>query len=407
MNSLLKHLDWLDDQQPTMLNLVKELCNVNSGTTNLAGIAEVQTKLVREFSTIEGELAELDSESYVAVDDSGNSVEQKLGQMIHVSKWPQVKKRVMLCIHMDTVYQADHPFQECSMQDDGTLLGPGVADAKGGLVVMLNAIRTLEKSPLAGAIGWDVLINADEEIGSPGSSFKIKQLAPTCDVGMLFEPALPDGTLVSWRKGSGNFAFVVRGKSAHAGREFENGRNAIVALSQLLTTISELNTDPEVTFNVGRVSGGGPLNMVPDLAIGRVNVRVKTTEQQAEVEKKFAGLASQFDQIDGISVEMSGKFSSPPKQLCPASEQLQGRIESCGGALGMEVKWRGTGGACDGNKFAAAGLPNIDTLGPCGGDIHSPAEYLIPESLVPRTKLAAMILLSIAQETLALEAAAD
>jgi glutamate carboxypeptidase len=303
MNSLLTHLQWLDDQQPVMLNLVEELCNTNSGTTNLAGIAAVQAKLVREFSSLDGELTELDSETYVAVDDAGNSVEQKLGQMIHVSKWPSAKKRIMLCIHMDTVYQLDHPFQKCSMQDDGTLLGPGVADAKGGLVVMLNAIRTLEKSPLAGTIGWDVLINPDEEIGSPGSSSKIKQLAPTCDVGMLFEPALPDGTLVSWRKGSGNFSFVVRGKSAHAGREFENGRNAIVALSKLLTRISDLNTDPEVTYNAGRVSGGGPLNMVPDLAIGRVNVRVKTTEQQINVEEKFAELVSEFDQLDGNFVQ--------------------------------------------------------------------------------------------------------
>ena len=205
----------------------------------------------------------------------------------------------------------------------------------------------------------------------------MKKLASRCDVGLLYEPALPDGTLVSWRKGSGNFTFVVRGRAAHAGREFEKGRNAIVAVSRLIDQIAEFNVEPEVTYNAGRISGGGPLNVVPDLAVGRVNVRVKTVEQQSEVEAKFAELVARFNQLDGISVEQFGGFSSPPKPLCSETERLQQRIESAGAALGLPVSWRGTGGASDGNKFAAAGLPNVDTLGPQGGAIHSRDEYLI------------------------------
>jgi len=398
MNDLLPHLSILDDQQPDMLALVEDLCNMNSGTFNLEGLDQVKKRLVQEFAVLGGETKVLDSDSMTIVDESGNEVQQPLGQMIHITKWPDAKRKVLLCIHMDTVYPVDHSFQKCVTMDDGNLNGPGVADAKGGLVVMLNALKTLEASPLAGTIGWEILINPDEEIGSPGSLEVIKQIANRCDVGLLFEPALPDGTLVSWRKGSGNFSFVVRGKAAHAGREFEKGRNAIVAVSRLIDEIANLNTDPEVTYNAGRISGGGPLNVVPDLAIGRVNVRVKTVEQQSQVEANFEKLIEKANRLDGITAKMFGGFSSPPKSLSSEVEDIQARIESAGKLLGIPVQWRGTGGACDGNKFAAAGLPNIDTLGPCGGNIHSTNEYLIPQSLVPRAKLAALILLSYAAE---------
>ena len=401
MNELLEHLSVLDDQNEPMLDLVVELCNVNSGTFNLEGLAQVNQRLKTAFECLGGEIKTVDSKPMTKVDESGNTVQQPIGQMLHVSKWPDAKKKILLCIHMDTVYPKDHDFQKCVTMDNGHINGPGVADAKGGIVVMLHALKALEASPLAGKIGWEVLLNADEEIGSPGSIHAIKEIAPRCDFGLLFEPALPDGTLVSWRKGSGNFSFVVRGKAAHAGREFDKGRNAIVAVSRLIDEIAKFNVDPEVTYNAGRISGGGPLNVVPDLAIGRVNVRVKTVEQQAEVESQFARLVESFNKLDGISVEMSGGFSSPPKPLCSESEKLQKRIESAGQTLGLNVAWRGTGGASDGNKFAAAGLPNIDTLGPCGGDIHSSNEYLIPESLVPRAKLSGLILLSFAEEVAA------
>jgi glutamate carboxypeptidase len=298
---------------------------------------------------------------------------------------------------MDTVYGPQHPFQKCVMQDDGRLNGPGVADAKGGLVVMLYALQVLEQSAAASKIGWEVIINPDEEFGSPASNNFLRKRAREADWGMLFEPTLPDGTLVSWRKGVGNFVFVVHGVSAHSGRAFENGRNAIVTLCRLLNSIHELNIDPEVTYNVGRVEGGGPLNMVPNLAIGRVNVRVKTVAQEKVVLENFERIKAGVESQDGISVDMHGSFTSPPKELDIRSQQLQSRIERCGNELGLEIKWRGTGGASDGNKFSAAGLPNIDTFGPRGGDIHSSDEYLIVESLAERAKLAALVLLDIAE----------
>lgn len=398
MQTLLPHLDLLNHRQQPMMELIKSLCNTNSGTMNLTGLAKVKQQLTDAYAPLGGEIKLLDCEPRIVVDDAGNVIASPLGQAIHIAKRPDAKKKVLLCIHMDTVYDADHAFQKCKMLDNGTYNGPGVADAKGGLVVMLEALRAFEASPYAEQLGWEVLINPDEEIGSPGSISIINEIAPRCDFGLLFEPGLDATALVSWRKGSGNFTFVVRGKAAHAGRAFAEGRNAITAAAQLTIAIDKLNTDPEITFNIGRISGGGALNTVPDLAIVRVNIRVRTPEEQAVVEGQLADLTKQFSELDGIAVSLHGTFSSPPKPITPGMERVQKQIENCGQALGMELAWRGTGGASDGNKFAAAGLPNIDSLGPCGGRIHSDEEFLIPESLVPRAKLSALILMSYAAE---------
>ena len=398
MDELLPLLTWLDQQQGEMLEAIIELCNINSNTINLAGIELVKERLISHFESLGGDLRLIDTDPMTSIGDDGCRSKQPLGEIIHIVKHPNASKKVMLCIHMDTVYSQNDEFQTCQMTDGGQLNGPGVADAKGGLIVMLYALKTLERSPLSGKIGWEVIINPDEEIGSPGSDSFIRSRAPRCDFGLLFEPALPGGHMVSERKGTGNFTFVVRGKSAHSGRDFAAGRNAITALARLLDEIDRLNGEPDVTFNVGRISGGGALNMVPDLAVGRVNVRVKNLEEQSGVEIDFEDLIEKYNQLDGISVEMHGRFSSPPKPSDEAAEKVQQRISSCGNALGMSFEFKGTGGASDGNKFAAAGLPNIDTMGPCGGNIHSNNEFLIPESLVPRAKLAALALLSFASE---------
>jgi len=395
---LLQELRWLEDQRSPMTDLVCQLCDQNSGTHNLAGLEIVKQMLCEQFGRLGGSLNLVDSQPWVLTDELGNRTEQPLGQAIHIVKYPEAEFKVMLCIHMDTVYQASHPFQKCRWLNDDRLNGPGVADAKGGAVVMLHALEALEKSSLAGRIGWEVILNPDEEIGSPGSIGLINQRAGHCHVGLLFEPTLPDGTLISWRKGSGNFSFVARGQAAHSGRDFNAGRNAIVALAKLIQDIDALNVDDDVTYNVGRVEGGGALNTVPDLAIARVNVRVRTVDQLHEVENRFSELASQYSQLNGITLTHHGQFASPPKVLDEGTQQLQKRIENCGERLGLPIQWQGTGGASDGNKFSAAGLPNIDTFGPRGGAIHSTDEFLETASLVPAAKLAALVLLSLAAE---------
>ena len=393
----LDHLTFLDDKQPEMVDLVLQLCNINSGTPNVDGVKKVAECLAGHYRELSDDIHTHQLPDMQTVDDAGNIQDTPLGPLIHVVKNPKVRPRLILCIHTDTVYDTQHPFQECQWLDDKkTLNGPGVADAKGGQVVMLYALKALQQSPFADRLGWEVIMNPDEEIGSPGSTDFMQERAREADFGLLFEPSLPDGTLVSWRKGSGNFDFVFRGVAAHSGRDFDKGRNAVAAMSRMLVEIDDWNTDPQVTYNVAKVSGGSAPNIVPDVAVGRVNVRVKTRSQLVDVYEKFEEVVQRYNQMDGITVTQHGKFRSTPKTIDEGTETLQSVIEAAGNDLGIPVSWRGTGGASDGNKMAAAGLANIDTMGPQGGSIHSSDEFLLVDSLVPRARLAALTMMKLA-----------
>jgi glutamate carboxypeptidase len=318
-----------------------------------------------------------------------------LGQAVQARKRPGALIRIFLGIHIDTVYAVDHPFQSVERMDANKLRGPGVIDAKGGLCVMLTALAALERSPFAEKIGWEVLINSDEEIGSPGSTVLLQECAKRNQLGLVYEPALADGSLVSARKGSGNFDVIVHGKAAHAGRDFLAGRNAISAAAALAVQMDQLNGSPEMTVNVARIDGGGPNNMVPDLAIVRVNVRVTTPALQSQAEEAMQKIVNSLDQSNGLRAEIHGGFSSPPKMMDEKSLRLFEQIAECGREIGLSLVCKPSGGASDGNKLAAAGLPVIDSLGPRGGNMHSSEEYLVLDSLTERAKLSALLLMKI------------
>ena len=272
--------------------------------------------------------------------------------------------------------------------------GPGVADAKGGIVVMVYALRALSQLGLAGDLGWTLVLNPDEELGSPSSTEILHRIAPDFDFGLLFEPALPSGELVSSRKGSGNFDLVVRGKAAHAGRHFEDGRNALAMLSRLLVRLDRLNGQRDgVTLNVGYVHGGGAVNMVPDLAVGRFNVRMQDAESIHWVESQLGAALAEVNALDGFSAELFGGITSPPKEISSGTSELMKALETVVRDIGAEpIRWTATGGVCDGNKLAAAGLPNIDTLGPIGGGLHSSSEWVQVSSLADKAKVIVQLL---------------
>ena len=205
---------------------------------------------------------------------------------------------------------------------------------------------------------------------------------------------MPSGALVGQRKGSGNFTLVVRGRAAHAGRNFSAGRNAIALASHLATSLDRLNArQPDTTINLGNISGGGPVNVVPDLAIVRFNVRVPDAEAQKWFEHQLSDILAEADQMEGYQVALYGSFTAPPKPLTSTQRTLMNAIEAAGERLGHKVHWQASGGVCDGNRLAAAGLPNIDTLGPIGENLHSPEEWVDVTSIPQRASLVLEILL--------------
>ncbi len=387
-------LTWIDSQHDRVVELVCRWASINSHTDNLPGLARMADVLQDAFAPLGGTLKRHALPPREVVDRHGNVARQPVGQALSIVKRPDATRRVLLCIHMDTVYPADSPFQEVTWIDNDTLRGPGVADAKGGIAVILLALEAFERSDVAEGLGWEVLLNPDEEIGSPSSIDLLQQAARRNHVGLVYEPTLPDGTLIGQRKGSGNFTLVVRGRSAHAGRAVDEGRNAIHLLAELIGQVAALHgARPGLTVNVGIVEGGSAVNRVPDMAIAHLNVRVEHAEDPALFVSQLDSIVAEANARDGFHVERHGAFFSPPKPLDPPTQRLLETIADCGRGLGLDIKWQSSGGVCDGNKLAAAGLPNVDTLGPRGGDIHSPREYLIVPSLCERAKLTASLLM--------------
>ena len=386
-------LDYIDAQHNRMVELVTHWCNINSGTRNLSGLALMLRELTCAFEALGGEITEVALPGETVIDNAGQPVVVSLGRALSIRKRPSAQKQVLLSIHMDTVYGVAHAFQRVKIVDAQTMIGPGVADAKGGIAVMLIALEALEKSGKIPNLGWEVLLNPDEEVGSPGSGELLEIAARRNHLGLVFEPAHADGALVGERKGSNTFTFVVRGRSAHAGRDFHKGRNAVHAAAKLVAALDELNLNhPGVTVNVGSIDGGGPANIVPDLAIVRCNIRMPAHAQQQRIEGELTRIVESIVQMDGISAAMHGRFTSPARAMTVALTSLYQKLADCGKEIGQPITWHASGGASDANKLSAAGLPVIDTLGPCGGSLHSDEEFLLTASLTAKAKLTATFL---------------
>ncbi|MGL1919700.1 MAG: hydrolase [Hyphomicrobiales bacterium] len=389
-------LAWIDSQQDYMLSKTIDWCNVNTGSENYTGLMSFAAKLEQEFAVL-GEVERVELPERLVVDDKGNEIKHKSAPLLRLHKPQAGKPSILLVAHYDTVYGIDHEFQECELLGD-RLGGPGVADLKGGMVVMLYALQALQKSGLMDEVGIEILLNPDEEIGSPASGAYLIERAKYHDVGLIFEPALADGTLVGARKGSGNFTIKVAGKASHAGRDIEAGRNALVMLMKILTEVEALHgARDELTVNIAHINGGGALNMVPHMAVGRFNCRLKTTDDAVWLEETLTDIVAKYDEQEGYNVERFGGISRNPKPATAANLNLQNFIAETGAILGIDVSYKHTGGVCDGNNLMQSGLPNVDTLGVRGANIHSSDEYMVVKSLAERAQFVALILMRMAK----------
>ena len=381
-----------------MLDQVLEWSAVNSGSRNLVGLERIAGLLADAFSALRGDVALVPPAKVEIVDTSGKTAEVEHGKHLHLTVRPNAPVQLLLTGHMDTVYGVEHEFQETRWIEDGVLNGPGVADMKGGLAVMLAALKAVEHSALAERIGYEVVIDSDEEVGSPSSAALLTDAAQGKRAALTYEPAaLPDGTLAAARPGSGNFSFVVRGRSAHAGRNPEEGRNAIVAASELALRLAMSKT-PGLSINPAKIDGGGPNNVVPDLAVLRVNLRPRTTDDQEIAARLIAKALDETAAAHDVFIEAHGGFGRPPKPVTEDDEALFKLVSQAGADLGQEIGWQPSGGVCDGNNIAACGVPVVDTMGVRGGKIHSAEEYLIVESLTERAALSALTILRLAAE---------
>ncbi|TWU56829.1 Carboxypeptidase G2 precursor [Rubripirellula tenax] len=399
------------NQKVAAVNELIRWCDQNSWSLDVVALREMATMLVDDFGAAGIRLERTDLPELKLLDDTEAWRRQPTGPLLQWHHNPNARRRVLLMIHYDTVYPASAGPNRCvrssmRMNPSGgevdspidALIGPGTADAKGGIAVIKLATEAILSSGLVNDIGISIVLNPDEEIGTTASGETLRAMAGSYEQALVFEPTLPDGSLVANRKGSGNFVFVVRGRSAHAGRNPEQGRNAIVHLASLIPDLTQMH-DPTagVTVNVGRIVGGGPLNQVPDHAAVQLNIRVNDQAARHRAEHALADIARRFCR-DEYQVTLQGEFHSPPKRVDGAIQRVQRAVERAAAFSGRTVRWADTGGACDGSKLADWGLPNVDTMGVAGGGLHSPDEFCDLDAIVPAAATVAAFLAGFAED---------
>lgn len=390
----------LKAHHPIMVEQLHQFCQINSHTDNLDGLEAMRQLLTEVFKPIADTVETYPVPLVDIIDMQGNVISQRYGETLLIRKRPKARRRVLLMGHMDTVYPLSHSFQTLRYLDDNCLNGPGVTDMKGGLIVMLHALQCFEETHDS-TLGWDVLINADEESGSPSSAFLFGELAPSYQAALVYEPSMSaEGAFAKNRRGSGKFTLIATGKAAHVGRAFHEGRNAICYLAEVILAIHALNDKKEgVTINVGKIAGGEALNMVPDKALIKLDIRISDPQDKDWILNELQMIIQAHERMD-YSLTLQGSFGRPVKRVNQKTKGLFNRIKALGHDLGLNIHWKDSGGCCDGNNLAELGLPVIDTLGVRGGNIHSPEEFILLDSLVERAALSALLLQDLAQGNL-------
>lgn len=299
-------------------------------------------------------------------------------------------RSVMIAGHLDTVHNPAGSFRELTIAPDGkTATGPGCVDMKGGLVIGVAALEVLAE--VGAVVSWSVLLNSDEETGSFCSARAIAEEAGQHDYGLALEPALSDGSLAIERMGSGQFRLDVRGRSAHVGRNFEQGVSAVTELARLILRVGAM-AEPGAgrIVSIGPVIGGSTVNAVPDRASAWGNARFADEDGARRLGHELDALATPAEAMPRVTVRR--EFSRPAKPVTPEVLRLAEAARLAAEDLGQRLPFAKTGGVCDGNNMQAAGLPTIDTLGVRGGGLHTPEEWIEMASLVERCQLLAILI---------------
>ncbi len=378
--------------QAAMLSHAQAWSAINTGTANLDGLSQMADVLADAFAVLPGELKLVDAEPVTAIGADGREMEKPHGRHLVMAVRPAAERQFLFTGHMDTVFPQDSAFQNQTWLDDTTLNGPGLADMKGGIAVFLHALAAFEKTSVADRIGYEIIVNSDEETGSLSSAPLIERMAQGKYAALTYEPsALPDGTLAHARGGSGNYSLTVTGRSAHAGRNPQDGRNALVAAADMVVRLKQLQTD-ECPINPARIDGGAANNVVPDHAVLRFNIRPRSPDAADAFESALSTMIGDVQQAHEVAIHRHGGISRPPKPVDRRAQRLFDLVRDCGALLGQDIGWQSTGGVCDGNNIASCGVPVVDTMGVRGGAIHSADEFMIVPSLRERAALSTLVL---------------
>jgi glutamate carboxypeptidase len=377
---------WLATQHDAMVGLLRDMVQIDSGSYLKSGIDAVGA-VAERFLTAHGIPVERLPQS-----EYGDCLRAAVPFDGAPSGPGNAGRNVVLMGHRDTVFPEGEVAARPFTIRDGIAYGPGVADMKAGLVMNCFVLAAFAKfggapAPLVG------LFTGDEEIGSPEGRPVIEAEARQARVVFNSEPGRPTGNVVTGRKGGVFMVMRVTGKAAHSGANFADGISAVEELAHKIIALHAL-TDLErgITLNVGLIGGGQSVNTVAPAAEGQIDLRYVTPEDREEIMGRIAGIVA-HSTVPGTRavLEIRGEFV--PLVQSPAARKLFELYVESAAASGLSVAGEFAGGCADSGFTAAVGAPTLCATGPVGGKAHSPEEFLMLDSLVPRAQACARAIL--------------
>lgn len=378
-------LRFLEQSQGAMVDLLREIVDIDSGSYDKPGVDAVVASL-QKFLTGQGVACELHKN-----DISGNCLRATVAGTA-----PAGRKPIVLMGHCDTVFPAGTAARRPFTIDGDMAYGPGVADMKAGLVINSFVLAAIARAGLVVPVVG--LYTSDEEIASPQSRPFIEAHASDALAVFNSEPGRPSGNVVTGRKGALFVDFEATGLAAHSGGNHREGASAIECICRKVLNLHRL-TDYEsgTTVNVGLLSGGTSVNMVAPSAKGSIDVRFKTMEAMDEVRTKLADII-EAPEIPGTSARITQERTFLPLVQSAASKSLLELYTRSASELGFGVAGEFSGGSADSGFTAAAGVPTLCGTGGVGGKVHTPDEWLKLSTLLPRAQAIALTAMRLAQQ---------
>lgn len=376
---------YFKSKEEEMLTLLERLVNIDSGSMNKIGIDKVGQILQDEYKKIGFQVEVISQEVQ--------------GNHLVLRHKNSTTPTIMAVAHMDTVFKEGTAAKRPFTIREGRAYGPGVIDMKGSHVLLLYAIKALHEMNDKAIENIEIILTSDEEIGSHTSRELIENHTEQKQYALIMEPARQDGSLVTARRGAGEYSVYVTGKAAHSGIQPQAGKSAIEELAQKIIKLHKLTNHSEgISINVGVIEGGTTVNTVAPSAVAHVDVRIDKIEQAEIVEQQIKSICATPD-VEGTSIELKGGIERPPMVKNEQTIALLKKIQEVGKELGIEIKDVATGGGSDASFTSAKGIATIDGLGPIGGLAHSEDEYLEIDSLTERADLLACTIQKLTAET--------
>ncbi len=354
--------------------LLEEIVAINSYSHNTEGVVQVAQVLRRALPS-PFKADNLDSNS---ISDEGTLWVYRCGPIGEIP--------ILLIGHLDTVFPPG-TFDSGMICQDSHLLGPGVADMKGGLAVIIGALWALDRLNVLPEIPLLLAFNGDEEIGSQRSGDMLMELARSCRLGFVFECGGPGGSVVTSRRGLHRYRLEIRGAAGHAGNQPGDKQSALVELAHQILRLEALN-DPQtgLTVNVGKAFGGSTANVIPGSAEAEFEIRFSEQRQGDAIEERIQTLVNSPHHT-GLMVQLTHSHSRPAMTRTPPIAGLYQEVAHAAEGIHMSLSEEHRGGASDANLLASSGLPVIDGLGPVGEMDHSENERILKDSLFQRVEL--------------------